>query len=153
MNQTIIRNPLAYDSRYTDLSRKGCYYNYESYPGKTDRNRAVGKRRINRKKRILSFAIQNRKLLLTASLIILFVSILFFGGIAEENEANASTVQEKYFTCINIEEGDTLWGIASEYASVEFGSYDAFIDEVKRINNLKGDSITSGATLVIPVYK
>jgi hypothetical protein len=108
---------------------------------------------VNFGSRLISFIVEHRKMVLALSLILLFVTILAFGGVEDEKKANASTVKEKYFTCIDIQEGDTLWSIAEEYAGVEFDSKQAFIKEVERINELKGDRITSGATLVIPIYK
>ncbi len=108
---------------------------------------------MNRFREVVRFSVEHRKMLFIALSILIIFNIIMFHGVKGEDNTNAATVKEKYFTCIEIEDGDTLWGIAEEYASVEFESYDTFIDEVKSINNLKGDRITSGGTLVIPIYK
>ncbi len=99
-----------------------------------------------------TFINRHYKTIFILFLVLAFIGILLFGG-KDAKDANASTVKEKYFTCIDISDGDTLWSIAEEYATVEFETYNAFIDEVKHINNLRGDRIDAGATLVIPVYR
>ena len=90
---------------------------------------------------------------------IIICTVLFFVFFAlisafknSDGKADASTTNQKYFTCITISYGDTLYDIATEYFSEEYKSVDAYIEEVKSINNLTSDNITSGASLVIPYY-
>lgn len=82
----------------------------------------------------------------------LFVAVLMFGADKKEKMADASTYNVKYFKCITIDSDDTLWSIAEENMSEEYSSINDYIDEVKSINNLIGDKIYSGATLVVPYY-
>lgn len=60
----------------------------------------------------------------------------------------------KYFTTYDVENGDTLWSIAAEMVveNPEYPSVRKYIAEVKSINNLYSDKITSGNTLVIPYF-
>ena len=82
----------------------------------------------------------------------LLLMIFLFGADKSEKSADASTYNVKYFKCITVDEDDTLWSIAEENMSEEYDSISDYIDEVKSINNLGGDKIYNGATLVIPYY-
>ena len=82
----------------------------------------------------------------------LLLMVFLFGTDKNEKSADASTYNVKYFKCITVDEDDTLWSIAEENISEEYSSISDYIDEVKSINNLVGDKIYYGATLVIPYY-
>jgi LysM repeat protein len=58
----------------------------------------------------------------------------------------------KYYKSIEIQSGDTLWSIADTYISEEYDSVDSYIAEVKAMNSLASNDITSGHYLVIPYY-
>ena len=83
-------------------------------------------------------------------------TILFFVGRKNVNEVEAKdfpfTVQEKYFTSIEIEEGDTLWSISEEYMTPEYKSRNEFIEEVREMNHITGSMIQAGDKLLIPYY-
>lgn len=66
--------------------------------------------------------------------------------------AQPSLENHKYYTSIEIESGDTLWSIAEQFRTAEYISVQDYIKEVKEINGLSGDSITSGCYLIIPYY-
>lgn len=57
---------------------------------------------------------------------------------------------EKVYLSIDIKRGDTLTAIANEYMCPGY-SHESFIDEVKAINMLTGDTIYAGSTLMIPI--
>ena len=67
---------------------------------------------------------------------------------------NAQSQHEttKYFTTIEVKAGDTLWDIAQEYKTVGYSSTEAYLDEIRSINHIVGDEITSGCYLTIPYY-
>ncbi|MEE1341258.1 MAG: LysM peptidoglycan-binding domain-containing protein [Lachnospiraceae bacterium] len=67
-------------------------------------------------------------------------------------KVEAHNKNQKYFTTIEIEEGDTLWEIAKENRTEEYASIEAYIDEVKRTNHLESDQIEAGYSLLIPYY-
>lgn len=69
-----------------------------------------------------------------------------------EVNAQSEHVNTKYFTTISVEAGDTLWDIAEEYRTVEYASVQDYIDEVKEINHITGDDITTGCYLTVPYY-
>ena len=80
-------------------------------------------------------------------------TILAFG--ASIMVTNAKTISNdtyyKYFTSVQVEEGDTLYSLAEEYGDY-FESDKAFINEVKYANHLIEDTIYSGSYLVVPYY-
>lgn len=95
----------------------------------------------------------NYKKIILILVVILFIGILTLGGADKKNsKADASTINRKYFTCVHIRPDDTLWSIANEYISEEYESVDAYIKEVKSINNMKNDIIYAGASLIVPYY-
>lgn len=58
----------------------------------------------------------------------------------------------KYYTSISIKKGDTLWSIASEYMTAEYDNIEEYIQEVKRLNHISGDTIYTGRYLTVPCY-
>lgn len=91
-----------------------------------------------------------RKLIFGLSLVLIICII--FGVNNKKQNPEAATTNEKYYTCITIEEDDTLWTIAEEYCTEEYDSYQEYIDEVKFINDLTDDTLYYGGKLVIPYY-
>lgn len=121
---------------------------YEWYSiSQEDRKAAL--RQANRRKEL-----RKRASLVIAGLILVLagIAVLFFGKDSGSAEVEASTVQQKYYTSIEVESGDTLWTLAENYGK-RYQDYDVFIDEVRTINQLHGDQITAGANLLIPVYR
>lgn len=55
----------------------------------------------------------------------------------------------RYYTSIEIEPGDTLWSIASEYCYDMDMSVNDYIREIKKLNRLSTDYITSGQYLTV----
>jgi hypothetical protein len=94
----------------------------------------------------------HRRFFLTATVLMLATGFFFFKSDKKDNSVSASTYNVKYYTCIDIQENDTLWGIADEYITEEYKDRDAYIEEVKFINDLTDDKLYSGATLIIPYY-
>ena len=60
----------------------------------------------------------------------------------------------KYYKSIMIEEGDTLWSIASQNLNdVNINiTISAYIKEIMKMNGLQSDRITAGMYLVIQYY-
>lgn len=55
----------------------------------------------------------------------------------------------KYYTSVQIEPGDTLWSIANLYCDGAGMEITEYIKEIKRLNHLTSDSITSGQYLTV----
>ncbi len=91
--------------------------------------------------------------LLVALFTITFGSILF-GSIF--SSAHGDTLEEpvmyKYYKSIEIQRGDSLWSIANEYMTDDYGSVQEYIDELKQINSLYSDTIHEGQSLMVAYY-
>lgn len=85
-------------------------------------------------------------MVLVVILIVLFSSFSISAG--ESSDENRT----KYFTTLTVEDGDSLWSIATEYKSNEYSNISDYIDEVMSINNLETDLIKKGETIIIPYY-
>ncbi|MBR4768142.1 MAG: LysM peptidoglycan-binding domain-containing protein [Lachnospiraceae bacterium] len=65
---------------------------------------------------------------------------------------NSPTTENARFSSYEICVNDSLWSIASKYAP-EFGlSTEAYVRELKQVNQLQGDRIIAGNKLII-LYK
>ena len=102
----------------------------------------------------MNFKWNNRNIILaivTAAVIAIFT--FSYHSLVSSANTGSDQVSYKYFTSIQVESGDTLWSIAEEYADQEhYSSYKEYINEVKRMNKMKDDSIVSGQYLIIPYY-
>ena len=82
-----------------------------------------------------------------------FVLVLCFSIIAGSRLADAhddsqsSTDVQKYFKSIEIQSGDTLWDIASEYTNGDQQSIRGYVGELMKINNLATDQIQEDSIL------
>lgn len=84
------------------------------------------------------------------------VTIIFFAGRKNVPTVEArdfiSEQEEKFFTEIEVEEGDTLWSLSDEYMTSGYQSRDEFIEEVRQMNHITGSLIREGEKLIIPYY-
>lgn len=94
----------------------------------------------------------NKKFLV--GLVLLFVIIFFtFFFVTKTVVASGSKINgPKLVTSIKVEEGDSLWSIATEYRTEEYTNIATYIDEIKRSNGLESDTIHEGQYLIIPYY-
>ena len=85
--------------------------------------------------------------LVVLCLLTIFSSVFFTAKVASAKNTDQSCRYES----IMIENGDSLWSIASEHAYVgqDIRSY---ISEIKKVNSLSDDNIHAGNHLIVPVY-
>lgn len=111
-------------------------------------------RRVNRAKAQKQQQ-ERKKLLLIILMTILIVFGIGFGfgtlfTRAQEPEQDSA---HKYFTSIEIEKGDTLWDIASEYMDdTHYISREDYLNEVMTINRMTSSKLVSGHKLIVPYY-
>ena len=93
--------------------------------------------------------IKNKKKFIISNLILF--SILFMGVYVSKATLSSSMV---HYTEIYVEEGDTLWQIASSeqkyneyYKNKEIRE---IINNLKSVNNLKSSNLTVGQKIIIP---
>lgn len=68
--------------------------------------------------------------------------------VSAHDDRKNEPVNFTYYKSIEVQEGDTLWNIASAYAD-EGTSVKAYIKELKEINHLDSDSIQEGSYLTV----
>lgn len=93
-----------------------------------------------------------------SGLLVLLLVIIFGMSVnnnfvqAGDDHKSTELQHEKYYKCIMLEYGDTLWEIALRYKGSHYESVNDYIDEVMMINHLKTDKIHAGRYLTVPYY-
>ena len=108
-------------------------------------------RQLNRRYHVVAF--QKRVFVLAAIavaslLILLGTSIRIFAG----NSTASEEPLQKYYTSIQIHDGDTLWNIADEYMSGSNLTKKEYIEELRRLNHLQNDTIYNGEYIIVSYY-
>lgn len=131
-------------NRATDLSRNVYGRNGMS----THHSRRIGK---GRRARVCQ--LQRQLLLLFGAVLLLTASVLLGSSIVGASRSNASDedVLYKYYTSVEVQQGDTLWTIADQYMQ-EDGDRSDYIQELKEINQLQDDIIHAGDFLTVAYY-
>ena len=94
-------------------------------------------KKSNRRQRELE---QKRIAVLFCSIVaVVMICSILFGTI--NTQAAPAEVTTKYYTSIQIESGDTLWSIASEYMTDEYIDINDYIEEICTINHISKDEI------------
>jgi len=101
-----------------------------------------------------AMAVRLKKSYFVGIIIVLCVlaSAILLTGFSIKAGESSEAMRNKYFTSITVEEGDSLWTIATEYRTKEYSGIDKYINEVKRINNLDNEKIKTGENLIVPYY-
>lgn len=89
--------------------------------------------------------------MLTACMILVFS---FYANSFRSSAREHTTQSEyKYYTSIQIREGDTLWSIARTFMGTHYDSESAYIEELCRINSLSDEEgIRAGRYLIVPYF-
>lgn len=95
-----------------------------------------------------------RNIFLSAFAMVLILTLsAALGTILVHAQSEDTDIMYKYYTSILVHSGDSLWSIASQNMNSNFyNTVDSYIDEIKQINALCDDGITSGQYLIIPYY-
>lgn len=80
---------------------------------------------------------------------LLIFSIYFF---SKTVTAERNTERVKLVASVEIQEGDTLWSIASDYITEEYSNIKDYIKEIKASNGLVSDTIHEGNYIIVPYY-
>lgn len=97
-----------------------------------------------------SFVKSNTLILFLIITLCLITIILIIPG--RRAAAEFHSTSQYTISSVLIEEGDSLWSIASDYYSKEFSSMDAYIKEIKRMNRLSSNTIYTGNYILVPHY-
>lgn len=98
-------------------------------------------------------SVKNYQLTVLTALMIITVAVI--GGIilgTTKTQAAPADISYKYYTSIQIQKGDTLWNIASDYVTDDYASINDYIEEICEINHIEDSDIHSGQYLTIPYY-
>ncbi len=108
-------------------------------------------------KRIWNNRIRRQRELRKNILLSIFTSCLVIilsftaGSFLSNAEAEDKEVTFKYYKSVLIENGDTLWSIASEHKAPDMDTK-AFVEEIRKMNGLNSNIITIGNYLIVPYY-
>lgn len=95
-----------------------------------------------------------KRQLITALILFFTVlaSVLIISNCLRANQVKASSAKAEniYYKTVEVEEGDTLWNLADRYMGEKSFSRQEYIEQVKELNHLIGDTIESGAYLMVP---
>ena len=93
-----------------------------------------------------------KRLIVVIGIIVISLGILLGSSISAFASAREKARIHKYYTSIQLRQGDSLWELAVEYASTD-QSEQEFIDEVCEVNGISESNILhSGQYLVVPYY-
>lgn len=97
---------------------------------------------------------RQRMVLIILTVCVILAGVIFGSSILASGHSKASTSHAsfKYYTSIQIEQGDTLWSIANTHMTPEYKNINTYITEVKELNQLGPDDIHAGQYLMIPYY-
>lgn len=123
---------------YTNISTKRSVYDEDAYIVRRHKNR-----KRCRKQRHMLLGI------LAAILVLCSVSLLFHKTISS---ASTESMGEKCFLSVEIQPGDSLWSIASNYYTEQWNSIEDYIEEIKEFNGIYREDIRFGDYLMIPYY-
>lgn len=78
----------------------------------------------------------------------------FFGNQLMNVHAEDNYMPEKtrYFTSIQIQQGETLWEIASRFSTGSDLTVQSYMDELIKMNNLQNDTIYAGQYLTVVYF-
>lgn len=85
----------------------------------------------------------------SVALIVAFIICLTTNVIASDSYSN----NPFHVVSVTIEEGDTLWNIASTYYTKEYKSLNHYIEVIKESNHMKDEYITIGMNIIVPYYE
>ena len=93
-----------------------------------------------------------KRLIVVIGIIVISLGILLGSSISAFASAREKARIHKYYTSIQLRQGDSLWELAGEYSSTD-QSEQEFIDEVCEVNGISESNILhSGQYLVVPYY-
>ncbi|MCR5278839.1 MAG: LysM peptidoglycan-binding domain-containing protein [Lachnospiraceae bacterium] len=104
---------------------------------------------INSKRRRNRELQRHITILVLTFVLIIIMTVLFFGT---KSMAAGNRTTCKCYASVQIEPGDTLYGLADRYYSSEFKSVDRMVKEIMSINNMNNDVVISGLYIIIPYY-
>ena len=89
-------------------------------------------------------------------LLLCFLGLFIWGSIAAvttiSTRATAANDSRLSYRSVSVDTEDTLWSVAKENYTQEWGSISDYLKEIMRCNALTSEEITAGSSLIVPVY-
>ena len=103
------------------------------------------------KKRVSCNSTKKRFRRIFTGIILMMVICVSFGAflVSAHEKTSAGDAVYKYYKSIEIQPGDTLWGIAEDTMTDEYDSVVEYVQVLKDMNNLDSDNIEAGQDLII----
>ncbi len=95
---------------------------------------------------------KKRSIIVYAFMVVMAAFIVNLFTATSQVEASENIEREKVVISVEIEEGDTLWSIASEYYTDEYKDMNEFIDAIKKCNAIS-DEVKIGQKILVPYYR
>jgi len=111
-------------------------------------NKTYSKRRVVSRRRRAAGV---RRLYVAAAAVLALILILSLKLTTKDTVADEQPVPMTYVS-VQVRAGDTIWSIAEEWQTDEWKDTRAYVEEIKTVNGLSGDTIHAGNYLVIPYY-
>lgn len=90
------------------------------------------------------------------SLAVCILGLLMGGGAAivksMATKVTAANNSRLSYQSVSVSKGDTLWSVAKDHYTQEWGSLSDYLKEIKRCNALTSEEITAGSSLLVPIY-
>lgn len=67
------------------------------------------------------------------------------------NDTDVDSQKKMSYVSVTIQQNDSLWSIAKKYKNQYDGSFNDFLEEIKRCNGLSSDTIYAGNHIIVPV--
>lgn len=130
--------------------RRSVYTEAEASTGKCE---AGYKRKNTRKNRGRNAVNQSAAFLVSGLCLAVALAIVFGSFLSKAEAKDSKTRYYKYYANVQVQSGDTLWDLASDYMDEHYESRQEYIQEVRKLNSLPdSDSIVSGQYLILPYY-
>ena len=98
--------------------------------------------------------VRDEKIVLISALFLtvaVVIGMITFGAV--RTQAAPAEISQKQYTSIEVQSGDTLWSIASDYITDDYSDMNEYIEEVRNINKILGDDIRAGQYITVPYYE
>ena len=100
----------------------------------------------------INLSLFKKRIVIIGCVLTLIVTLIFIFNVT--SSAQNTYTAETVYTNMHIGAGDTLWSIAADNYSAEYGSFNDYLDEIRSLNHIgDDDTIHAGEYLVIPICR
>lgn len=115
-------------------------------------NTRVSEQRIKNNRIRRQRQLRRHMILAIATICLVCILAVTAGSFLSKAKSGEEETYYKYYKSIQIEEGDTLWGLAKENMSGQYKNISSYIKEVMAMNAMTQETLIAGEYIVIPYY-